>query len=93
MGIFDFGKKQRMHTQVFGHTTGKEMFQVDEFNSQNKKIGSAVVVDFSIFAILYFYWSYITPKVIIFMLIIASVMGCVGYFAYKSKRRLREKLY
>jgi hypothetical protein len=32
MSIFDFGKKQRMHTQLIGNTSGKEMFKVDEYN-------------------------------------------------------------
>jgi hypothetical protein len=93
MAIFDFGKRQRMHTQVYGHTTGREMFQVDEYNTQMKAIGGAVAVDFMIFTMLYFFWNQIPSKFIVFMFIVAIGMSCLGYFAWKSKQRLRERLY
>ena len=32
--IFDFGSKQRMHTQMYGNTTGREMFQINEYNQR-----------------------------------------------------------
>lgn len=93
MPIFDFGKKQRLHTQLIGNTSGKEMFKVDEYNQQNKKIGGVVVFDFIIFTILYFYGGLIPIKFLIFMIILTMGLNYFGYSAYKNKQELKGKLY
>ena len=82
-----------MHTQMHGSTTGREMFQVDEYNNKNKMIEGAIVVDSLIFGILYFLGKYIPLKMIIFLLLIVLAMSFMGYLAYKSKKQLKQNLY
>jgi len=91
--MFDFGNKQRLHTQLHGNTTGKELFKVDEYNTQNKKIKSAIVVNSFIFATLYFLINEIPLKLIIFLLLIVIFMFLIGYSGYKNKKHLKQNLY
>ena len=93
MSVFDFGKRQRMHTQFVGSTTGREVFQVDEYNQRKKGTGVVITASAMILTLFYFAWNSI-PKNIKGYLFIAliGILG-YGYYNYQQQRRLREKLY
>jgi hypothetical protein len=93
MGIFDFGKKQRLHTQLYGNTTGKEMFKVNEYNSRKKATIGISIMEVLFLTILYFYFSYIPNKFLIWVGLIMIGTGIYGYFNYIQQIRLRENLY
>ena len=42
MGLFDFGNKQRMHTQMVGETSGREMFVMEQYNLKKKNCGACI---------------------------------------------------
>jgi len=94
MGIFDFGRKQRLHTQIYGQTSGKELFKIDEYN-KSKKITIALItyLVFS-FTLLYFgIGGMLSRKSLIFF--IFTIVGVIIwlYFNYKNQKRLKENLY
>jgi hypothetical protein len=93
MTIFDFGKRQRMHTQLVGHTSGHEMFLVDEYNTK-KKISTAII-SYNIFllTLMYFAFDFIKTKTGIFFVLIGLAGLGYGYFNFKSQRVLRSKFY
>ena len=93
MSIFNFGDKQRLHTQMFGHTSGKEMFKVDEYNKVKQVTMSLCLALFLFFTIFYFGWSSIPLKFKGFMFIICILLGGWLYFNVKSQLKLKEYLY
>jgi glucan phosphoethanolaminetransferase (alkaline phosphatase superfamily) len=93
MAIFDFGRKQRLHTQLVGNTSGREMFKVDEYNSVKRLtflLGFVMVVIFTIF---YFCWASIPKNIKIFMILIFIGCGIWEYFNIKHQIRVKESLY
>jgi len=93
MAIFNFGNKQRLHTQLLGNTTGREMFKVDEYNSVKKLSFILGFVMFVLFTTFYFCWNSIVIKIRIFMILI--FIGCAiwTYFNLKHQTRVRDSLY
>lgn len=93
MAIFNFGNKQRLHTQIVGQTSGREMFKVDEYNQVKKLSFILGAIMLSIFTLFYFAWSYIPNKVKVFMGLIFLGCGLWEYFNVKHQIRVRESLY
>jgi hypothetical protein len=93
MGIFNFGNKQRLHTQLYGNTTGREMFKVEEYNKLKATTIGLSLVLFAFFTIFYFLWKHIPLKVLLFMIIVFLGLGVYLFFNVKQQRRLRENLY
>jgi hypothetical protein len=93
MTIFDFGKRQRMHTQLVGHTSGHEMFLVDEYNTK-KKISTAII-SYNIFllTLMYFAFDFFKTKTGFFFILLGLISLGFGYFNFKSQRILRSKFY
>lgn len=93
MGIFDFGKRQRLHTQLYGHTSGGELFKVDEYNRRKTISFSIVVTNVILFTIFYFMWNDIPIKIKVFMFL--GMVGTIvlGYFNLKNQKKLGEGLY
>lgn len=93
MGIFDFGKRQKLHTQMIGNTSGREMFKVDEYNQLKRITFSLAGIMMVLFTIFYFAWDYIPTKIKVFMGLI--FVGCATweYFNVKHQIRVRESLY
>jgi hypothetical protein len=93
MSIFNFGKRQRMHTHMIGHTSGKEMFQVDEYN-QRKKTTIGVFLALAGFVTIFYFWiQYIPIKILIFMFLTMGGLVWYGYYNWTQQKRLREALY
>lgn len=92
MGIFNFGRKQRLHTEIYGHTSGSEMFKIDEYNGRKKKTAFLSFIIIIILTIFYFLWDNIESKIRFFMILI--VIGCLvyGYFNVKEQISLKEKI-
>ena len=93
MSIFNFGNRQRMHTQLVGNTSGREMFKVDEYNERKKtSIGLTL---FLLFMSTTFYFTFfsIPMKFRLFLILLTLGAGVFLYFNYKQQRRLREDLY
>jgi len=93
MAIFDFGRKQRLHTQMVGNTSGREMFKVDEYNSVKKLTYGIGFIMGIIFTIFYFFFNNIPLKVKIFMGIIFLGCGIWEYFNIKHQIKVRKSLY
>jgi len=93
MAIFDFGRKQRLHTQMVGTTSGREMFKVDEYNHVKKTTFSLGALIFIILTIFYFFWSYIPGKIAGFLVIVVILAGVWEYFNVKHQIRVKESLY
>jgi len=93
MTLFDFGKRQRMHTQLTGNTSGHEMFLVDEYNSRKKVSGAIVCYNFFLLTLIYFAFSFIQTKTGFFFILLGLISLGFGYFNYKSQRILRRKFY
>lgn len=93
MAIFNFGNKQRLHTQLVGNTTGREMFRVDEYNQRKKtSIGLGFII-FGLLTLFYFFGKYISGKWLTFLIIGTLGLGIWFYFNYKQQRILRRGLY
>jgi len=93
MAIFDFGHKQRMHTQLVGNTSGREMFKVDEYNQVKKTtviLGTIIAIIFTLF---YFGWSLIPGKIKFFMFLIFIGCGVWTYFNVNHQIKVRRSLY
>ena len=93
MAIFDFGKKQRLHTQLYGNTTGSEMFKVDEYNNRKKVMGILSFIEITLFTIFFFEIQYIPSKVLVFLTLIFVGCGIYGYYTIKELKGLRKRLY
>lgn len=93
MAIFDFGKKQRLHAQLVGHTSGNEMFKVDEYNQRKNTTFGCGFVLVLLFTVFYFAWNYIPTKILVFLCLIFIGVAAYGYYNFQQQRRLREKLY
>lgn len=93
MSIFNFGKRQRLHAQLYGNTTGREMFKVDEYNQRKKTTGVLIAFILIYLTILYFNYSYMLNKVGLFFFLFFVIAGVYLFFNYKQQRRLREGLY
>jgi hypothetical protein len=93
MSIFNFGKKQRLHTQLVGNTSGKELFKVDEYNKRKKGTMFIIGYEFLIATLFYFYWNNIQGNVKLYL--IFSMIGTFvfGFFNFKQQKILREGLY
>ena len=93
MAIFDFGHKQRMHTQLVGNTSGREMFKVDEYNQVKKTtvvLGTIIAIILTLF---YFSWADIPSKIKGFMFIVLIVCGVWTYFNVNHQIKVRNSLY
>lgn len=93
MSIFNFGKKQRLHTQLYGHTTGNELFKVDEYNNRKAITGVLSFAIFGLFTLFYFGIQAIPKKMLIFLILITISLSFLFYFNFKQQRILRERLY
>lgn len=93
MSIFDFKKKQRLNAQLYGHTSGSEMFKVDEYNTRKKVTEAGVIFIVIMLSIFYFFWKDIPQKIIIWMIIITAISIVYCFFNFKQQKRLRERLY
>jgi hypothetical protein len=84
MSIFNFGKKQRLHTQLVGNTSGKELFKVDEYNKRKK--GTMFIIGYEFLIATLFY---------VKLYLIFSMIGTFvfGFFNFKQQKILREGLY
>lgn len=91
--LFNFGNKQRLHTQLIGNTTGKELFKVNEYNERKKRTGVLSVSLIILFTIFYFYIQNIPTKILIFMIIITLGLCFWLYSNFKQQRILRGVLY
>lgn len=91
--MFDFGKRQKLHTQLIGSTTGNELFKVDEYNTRRKTTFLTGFICVCIFLIEYWYITLIPIKwnILLFMAFIGSAYFCYSNFI--QQKRLREKLY
>ena len=92
MSIFNFGR-QRLHTQMHGNTSGREMFKVDEYNHVKTTtyfLGTIMAIIFTLF---YFSWNSIPGKIKGFMIIVLLVCGVWTYFNVKHQIKVRESLY
>ena len=93
MSIFNFGNRQRLHAQLIGNTSGREMFQVDEYNQRKKTtIGIGIIIGL-IATLLYFQIQNIPGKLLIFILLITAGLIWYGYHNWSQQVRLRENLY
>jgi len=93
MTIFDFGKRQRMHTQLIGNTSGHEMFLVDEYNTKKKISISIICYNLFLLSLMYFAFDFFKTKTGIFFVLIGLISLGFGYFNYKSQKLLRSKFY
>jgi hypothetical protein len=93
MGLFDFGHKQRLHTQLVGNTTGREMFKVSEYNNVKKSLFGIGFFIFCFFTLFYFCWNNISTKVLIFLIIIFLGLCYWFYHNFKELNRLKGLLY
>jgi len=93
MSIFDFGRKQRLYTQLHGTTTGREMFKVDEYNQRKKKTGGLSFVFFGLLTLFYFQIQNINTKFLIFLLAVFVGSGIYLYYNIKEQVNLRKLLY
>lgn len=91
--IFNFGNKQRLHTQLVGNTSGREMFKVDEYNQVKRTTVTLGSVMFAIFTLFFFFWNSIPTKIRLFMVLIFLGAGTWTYFNVKHQIRVRESLY
>lgn len=92
MPIFDFNT-QKMNTRLYGHTSGKEMFKVDEYNTRKKTTAGLSFFIISLLTIFYFGGAYIPTKPLIFM-ILSTIGLCIWfYFNLKQQLILRQGLY
>lgn len=93
MSTFNFGHRQRMHTQLYGQTSGKELFKVDEYNTRKAVTVYSLTMCIFIFLIEYFFITKI-PFKFNFLLILAFIgFSYLGYINFKQQKRLREGLY
>ena len=88
MAIFNF-KRQLLHTQLDGRTSGREMFKVDEYNQVKKTNAILGCVMFLIFTSFYFLWNSIGNKFKGFMAII--FVGCAIWFYFNMKHQIKVK--
>jgi glucan phosphoethanolaminetransferase (alkaline phosphatase superfamily) len=93
MSVFDFGRKQRLGVDLYGHTSGREIFNVDEYNNSKKLTVCLVLIMLVIFSAFYFEWTSIPIKIKIFMGLIFLGCSTLGYFNIKKQIRIRESLY
>lgn len=93
MGIFNFGNKQRLHTQMYGETSGREMFKVDEYNSVKKLSLTLGMTMFCIFSLLFFVNSLIKTKLGLFLILVFIGCGVWEYFNIKHQINVRRSLY
>ncbi len=93
MAVFNFGQKQRLHTQMYGRTTGKEMFQVDEYNQRKSSTAALGVISFLLLTSLYFSIGVIALKWVLFLTLLLSGVITAIVFNFKQQIRLRENLY
>lgn len=93
MGIFDFGNKQRLHTQLLGNTTGREMFKVNEYNAVKKSLFGIGIFIFGFFAVFWFCWKLISTKVLIFLILIFIGLCYWFYHNFRELNRLKGLLY
>ena len=91
--IFNFGNKQRLHTQLVGHTSGNELFKVDEYNQRKKTTALLILALVGFFTLFYFQIQYIPGKILFFLILVCLGLGVWLYFNMKSQFRLKEKLY
>lgn len=89
MAIFDFGNRQRLHTQLIGNTNGREMFKVDEYNQVKKMNVILGTIMFLLFTSFYFFWTSIGNKIKGFMVII--FVGCAVWFYFNMKHQIKVK--
>lgn len=93
MSIFNFKDKQRLHTQIYGQTSGDEMFKIDEYNTTKGYSFALGFIIFCLFTVFYFFWDKIQSKILFFLIIITVVLGILMYFNIKNQLRLKERLY
>ncbi len=93
MTLFNFGKKQRMHTQLHGSTSGSEMFKIDEYNQRKKVMGILSFIEISLFTLFFFEIQKIPAKLLIFLFLVFIGCGCYGYYNIKELKELRKRLY
>jgi len=93
MAIFNFGRKQKLHTQMYGRTTGKEMFKVDEYNKSKQILAGLGFMIFWIFVCFYFGYNSIPIKLRGFLFIVIFICLVWGYIIIKNQKRLKQDLY
>lgn len=93
MSIFNFGRRQRLHTQLYGNTNGREMFKIDEYNHIKKITYWLSGTMFIIFTLFYFCWSEIPLKLKGFIGLIFIGGGIWNYFNIKHQIKVRKSLY
>ena len=93
MSMFNFKDKQRLHTQLVGETTGKELFHVDEYNQRKRTTLALVLALVGIFTLMYFCWKMIPMKITVFIILAFVGLATYLYFNCKQQFRLRERLY
>ena len=93
MSIFNFGNKQRLHTQLYGNTSGKELFKVDDYNNRKKTTGILIFFITGFLTLFYFCIQAIPTKILTFLIITTIGLSIWLYFNIKQQIRLREVLY
>jgi fatty acid desaturase len=93
MAIFNFGNKQRLHTQMIGETSGREMFKVDEYNQVKGLTFGLGAIMLGIFTLFFFAWNSIPGKIKLFLSLIFIGCGIWEYFNVKHQIKVRESLY
>ena len=92
MSIFDFGKKQRLHTQLVGNTSGSEMFKIEEYQKTKKILFGIGIADFMSFAIFFFSIQDIPLKITIFWIISLIALNAYGYYTFKHYKKIKQRL-
>ena len=93
MSLFNFGNRQRLHVQLMGNTTGKEMFKVDEYNKIKKISLILGFLVFWIFVCFYFGYKSIPIKLKGFLFIVIFICISWIYFNMKNQKNLKGSLY
>lgn len=93
MAIFNFGRKQNLGVDLYGHTSGKEMFLIDEYNQRKGFTLGLILILSGIFTIFYFGWDGISNNIKFFFGLVFLGLGIVLYFNLKNQIKMREDLY
>lgn len=93
MTLFNFGRKQRLHTQLYGNIDGDEIFKIEDYKY---KQGISILLFLyigTILTIFYFLIQKIPQKILYFLIITLIISGIWLYFNLKEQFRIKKYLY
>ena len=85
--LYDFGNKQRMHTQMIGNTSTKEIFLAREFDNSRSLLVGLSFSSIASFIIAYFLFKALVFSYGFLFLFIALALEYVSYMFYKRKSK------